>query len=201
MQTQHRWRRAGPVALLAIIAIGVAAAPAGPDPAVFRTLARFSVGNTAMTLSSVVAVMEPSRLAAGYSWVRISFYAFPFTAEDIAGASSGSTDSLQRRWNQLAVNPALYRTSYAAIQLSVDRDFKVWQVDMAVPGHSCTIAPFEADVRRFIQTYQADAKRLRLKSAGSYVCDMKSVGQANETFSWDLDVNLPVFEKAAGARK
>jgi hypothetical protein len=33
------------------------------------------------------------------------------------------------------------------------------------------------------------------------VCDMKSIGQANETFSWDLDVNLPVFEKAPAARK
>ena len=105
---------------------------------------------------------------------------------------------MDRRWNMLATNPALYRTSFASLQLSVDRDFTVWQVDMAVPGHSCTIAPFEADVQKFLQTYQADVHHVSLKSAGSYVCDMKFMGLANQTFRWDVDLDLSVFAKTLG---
>jgi hypothetical protein len=202
MNAEKGARRFGLVGILTVCTIGAApGVSAGPDPAIFRTLARFSVDNTAMMLSSAVATIEPRRGAPGYSWLRVSFYSFPLTAVDIAGALNGSTESMDRRWNQLAASPAVYRTSYAAIQLSVDRAFRVGQVDMAVPGHTCTIAPFEADVDRFTQTYQADAKQLRLKSVGSYVCDMKLIGQPNQTFSWDIDVKLPVFAKAPAAGK
>ena len=95
----------------------------------------------------------------------------------------------------MASNPTDYNNGNAVLQFSLDKDLKVWQVDMSVPGHGCTIAPFEQDVKNFLQDYQFDGKNLRLKSKGSYVCDMKSMGMANQKFGWDVDLNTQVFPK------
>ncbi len=169
--------------------------PPALDPSSFNTSAKFSVGNNAMSLSSGVATIEARPGVPGYSWLRINFYSFPLTAEDIAGAMKGNIESMDRKWNNKACNPKDYSNSHALIQLAVDKNFKVWQVDMSVPGHACTIAPFEPDVKNFLQTYQFDGKHLRLKSKGSYVCDMKFMGMPNQRFGWDIDLNIPVFEK------
>lgn len=182
--------------LLILCAVGaVLASPAPVDPGTFITSAKFSVDTTVMTLSSAVAIIEPRLGAPGYSWLRITFYSFPLTPDDVAGVTSGNIDSMEKKWNKLASNSKDYSTSHAVIQLSVDASFKVWQVDMSVPGHTCTIAPFEPDVKKFLQTYDFDGKKLKLKSKGSYVCDMKFMGIPNQKFAWDMDLNLPVFQK------
>ena len=95
----------------------------------------------------------------------------------------------------MASNPNDYNHSYAFIQLSVDQNSKVWQVDMSVPGHGCTIAPFEPDVKAFLQDYQFDGNNLKLKSKGSYVCDMKSLGIPDQKFTWDIDLHAAVYKK------
>jgi hypothetical protein len=118
-----------------------------------------------------------------------------FDPEDIPGAVNGNVQSIHKKWNNRASNPSDYNTSNAFIRLSVHSSFKVWQVDMALPGHTCAVAPFEQDVRNFLQTYQFDGKKLKLKSKGSYVCDMKFMAIANQIFGWDIDLNIPVFEK------
>jgi len=169
--------------------------PAPVDPNSFHTNANFSVDNNAMSLSSAVATIEPRLGAPGYSWIRISFYSFPVTTDDIAGIMKGDAGSMDKKWNKKASNPKDYNNSYAVIQLSVDKNSKVWQVDMSVPGHSCTIAPFEQDVKTFLQDYQFDGKNLKLKSKGSYVCDMKFMGIPNPKFGWEIDLNTVVYEK------
>ena len=169
--------------------------PASIDPNSFHTSANFSVDNNAMSLSTAVATIEPRLGAPGYSWLRISFYSFPVAVDDIAGILKGDTGSMDKKWNKKASDPKDYNISHAVIQFSVDKNLKVWQVDMAVPGHSCTIAPFEPDVKNFLQDYQFDGKNLRLKSKGSYVCDMKFMGIPNQKFGWDIDLNTAVFEK------
>ncbi len=100
----------------------------------------------------------------------------------------------KKRTNK-ASNPKDYNNSYAFLQLSVDKDSRVWQVDISVPGHGCTVAPFEKDVKNFLQEYQFDGKNLRLKSKGSYECDMKFMGIPNQKFGWDVNLNTPVFQK------
>jgi hypothetical protein len=165
------------------------------DPNSFHTSASFSVDNNVMSLSSAVATIEPRLGAPGYSWLRISFYSFPVTADDIAGVMKGDTSSMDKKWNQKASHPKEYNSSHATVQLSVDQSSKVWQVDMSVPGHACTIAPFEPDVKTFLQTYRFDGKNLRLRSKGSYICDMKFMGIPNQKFGWDIDLNTAVFEK------
>ena len=184
------------IAVLYCMIGGAVANPGNLDPGTFSTKAKFSVDQTAMSLSSAVATIEPRTGAPGYSWVRIHFYSFPLTAEDVAGAMNGDISSMEKKWNKMASNPPEYNKSNAVLQLTVDKELKVTQADMSVPGHGCTIAPFEPEVKAFLQTYEFDGKHLKLKSKGSYVCDMKFMGIANQTFGWDVDLNIPVFAKA-----
>jgi hypothetical protein len=181
--------------LVLCVAIPALSGAATLDPNSFHTNANFSVDNNAMSLSSAVATIEPRLGAPGYSWIRISFYSFPVVTDDIAGIMKGDTGSMDKKWNKKASNPKDYNNSYAVIQLSVDKNSKVWQVDMSVPGHSCSIAPFEQDVKTFLQDYQFDGKNLKLKSKGSYVCDMKFMGIPNPKFGWEIDLNTVVYEK------
>jgi len=162
----------------------------------FNTNATFSVDSKALTLSSAVTILEAPRSPGGYSSLRIHFYSFALTPEDIAGARTGNVESMDRKSNLNSVDPKVLNSSFAIIRLSLDQpDFKVLRVDMTIPGHSCTIAPFEQDVQSFLQTYRYDGKNLRLKSKGSHVCDFKMLGLPNQTFTWDFDLTLPVFEK------
>jgi hypothetical protein len=169
--------------------------PPAVDPNSFHTNAVFSVDGDAMTLSTAVATIEPRLGAPGYSWLRISFYSFPVAADDLTVVMKGDVSSMDKKRSKKAGNLKDYNTSYAFIQLTVDKDLKVWQVDMSVPGHGCTIAPFESDVKKFLQEYQFDGKNLRLKSKGSYVCDMKSLGIPDQKYAWDFDLSATVFEK------
>lgn len=163
------------------------------DPSSFKTNARFSVDNTALSLSTAVATIEPRRGAPGYSWLRIYFYSFPVATAEVPSIENGNVEPLEKKWEKKADRPADYNTSHAVIQLSMDSAFKVWQADMAIPGYGCTIAPFEPDVNKFLQEYRFDGKTLRLKSKGSYVCEMKPA----RTFRWDIDLDIPVFRKTA----
>src|SRR5258706_6291651 len=67
---------------------GIAANPGSLDPGAFGTKAKFSVDQTAMSLTTAVATIEPRNGAPGYSWVRIHFYSFPLTAEDVAAGTN-----------------------------------------------------------------------------------------------------------------
>ena len=148
-----------------------------------------------MSLSTAIATIEPRLGAPGYSWLRISFYSFPVAADDIAGIVKGDTSSMDKKRSKMAGNSKDYNNAYAFIQLSVDQNSKVWQVDMSVPGHGCTVASFEQEVKNFLQDYRFDGKNLRLKSKGSYVCDMKFMGIPNQKFGWEMDLNTEVFQK------
>ena len=181
--------------LVLCLAVPAFSGPASVDPDSFHTKANFSVDNNAMSLSTAVATIEPRLGAPGYSWLRIYFYSFPVAVDDLAGILKGDTGSMDKKRNSKASDPKDYNSSRAVIQLSVDKSSKVWQVDMSVPGHACTIAPFEQDVKTFLQSYQFDGKNLKLKSKGSYVCDMKFMGIPNQKFSWDVDLSTAVFEK------
>ena len=166
-----------------------------PDPKAFETRAVFSIDEDAMTLTSVAAAIEPRPGAPGYSGVQTSFYAFKFTAADIAGAVKGRVESMDAKWTRTASDPKVYNHSYAFIQLTVDKDRKVTQVDLSVPGHGCTIAGSAAAAAKALPGYQFDGKRLMLKGKGSFICDMSFMKSPNRTYGWDLDLNIPVFEK------
>jgi hypothetical protein len=181
---------------LTVFIAGNVVAGSPPSPDSFGTRAEFAFDHDHLSLSSVIATIEPRLGAPGYSWVRIHFYSFPPAAEDLTGIAKGDVASMDKKWTKLADrHDNSYNVSNAVIQLSVDKDHKVWQVDMAVPGHTCTIAPFEKEVEGFLQDYRFDGKNLRLKSMGSYVCDMKFMKIPDQTFSWNIDLTIPVRDR------
>jgi hypothetical protein len=170
--------------------------PVPKSPAAANATAKFSVDDAALSLVSAVATVEARRGAPGYSWLRIYFYAFPPDADDIAGAMKGSVQSMEQKWEATAVRPSEYNTSHAVIQLTVDKDARITQVDMSIPGHTCTITAFEPDAMKFAQNYQFHGGKLQLKAKGAHVCDMAFMGIPNQNFAWDIDVDVPVFAKA-----
>ena len=78
----------------------------------------------------------------------------------------------------------------------MDSDSNVWQVDLALPGHTCTVAESEREAKSALPEFRFDGERLRLRGKGSHVCDMKSLGIPNQTFGWDVDLDIPVVEDA-----
>jgi hypothetical protein len=163
--------RASFAAILAFVTIGSG------------SLARFSVDGTASTSSTTVATIEPRTGAPGYSWLRIYFYSSPLTSDDLLTGTKGRVESMKAKWN-------------AVLQLTLDKDSNVWQVDLALPGHTCTIAESDREAKSALQEFLFDGKHLRLRGKGSHVCDMRFMGIPNQTFTWDVDLDSPVVERA-----
>jgi len=173
------------------LAFVVLLAQAAATPATFQTKARFSTGRTVLNLTSAVATIEPRLGAPGYRWLRVHFYAFPLTPADVAAAIKGNIAPLDRRWKSKAANPAEYNVSNAVLQFGVDKDGKVWQIDLSVPGHACTIASSDVEAKALLQDYLFDGLRLRLRTKGAHPC---------EKFAWAVDVAVPVFEVGVSGR-
>jgi hypothetical protein len=177
----------------------------------FDTHAKFSLDNGAAegkcclpahltsSLSSAVATIEPPKGPMRYSWVEINFYSFSFTRQDVAAARSGNTELLNKKWKAMD-DPQAFNQGWASIQLALDAQLRIQQVNMLVPGYSCTVAILERDLTNFVQEYKFDGNTLRLKSKGSYLCDMKAQGLGTPKFGWDVDLTTTVFAKAPRAR-
>ena len=118
------------------------------DPRRFDTKATFSVDDDAKSLSSVIATIEKHPMhGPEYLWLEVNFYSFPFTTEEIKSAANGDLEPIERRRHEEDYN------SQAEIIFSMDKSYKVWQVDMSMPGHSCTIASSEKEVKSFLREY------------------------------------------------
>ncbi len=147
--------------------------------------AKFAVDGAATSASTIVATIQPRTAAPGYSWLRIYFYSSPLSAADRAQAAKGDIDSIQTRWA-------------AVLQLTVDKNSTVWQVDLSLPGHTCTIAESDRAARNALQAFQFDGGRLRLKGKGTHACDMASLKVPNRKFEWDLEFEAPVVKRGPG---
>ena len=137
--------------------------------------ATFSVDGIPTVSSTVVATVQPRSGAPGLSWLRIYFYPSPLNMSDASSAATGRVDSIKAKWN-------------AVLQLTVGQDRKVWQMDLSLPGHTCTIAESNRDANTALQAFEFDGTHLRLRADGSHVCDMKFMGIPNQTFRWTVDV-------------
>jgi hypothetical protein len=84
-------------ALVSCSTVPALSGPVSVDPNSFH--ASFFVDSNAMSLSSAVATIEPRLGVPGYSWLRITFYTFLVTADDIAGVMKGDTGSMDKKWN------------------------------------------------------------------------------------------------------
>ena len=124
---------------------------------------------------------------ARYSWLRIYFYSSSLTASERAHATKGDIDSIRTAWA-------------AVLQLTVDKNSTVWQIDLSLPGHTCTIAASDRDARNVLQDFQFDGGRLRVKGKGFHDCDLTSLRVPNQRFEWDMNFETSVITKSPGPR-
>jgi hypothetical protein len=143
--------------------------------------ARFGVDGVTTTPSIIVATIRPRTAAPGYSWLRIYFYS-SLTASERANATTGDVESIRTGWS-------------AVLQLTVDKNSTVWQIDLSLPGHTCTVAGSDREAKNALQEFQFDGRRLRLSGKGSHDCAMTSLGIPNQRFEWDIDFETSVITK------
>jgi hypothetical protein len=141
--------------------------------------ARFGVDGVTTTPSTIVATVQPRIGAPGYSWLRVYFYP-SLTGGERASAAKGLVESIRTAWA-------------AVLQFTVDKTSTVWQIDLSLPGHTCTVAESDADARRAFQEFLYDGRRLRVKGRGSFVCAMRSASVPQRTFEWDVEFETPVI--------
>jgi len=139
--------------------------------------ARFSVDDVTSVPSATLATVQPRNGAPTYSWLRVYFY--PSATAARRAEASTPRDLTKTDWS-------------AVLQLTVDKGGTVWQVDLSLPGHTCTIAASDGEARNALQIFQFDGTRLRLRGRGSHICDLRSLRIANQTFEWDVDLDVPV---------
>jgi hypothetical protein len=140
---------------------------------------RFSAERASAVAAAVVANSEPRAGAPGYSWLRLRFYAEPLNASDAAAVARGDLGSIHAPWN-------------AVLQLTLDPRSAITQVDLSLPGHTCTIAASPEEVAAGVQRFQFDGTDVRLSAKGRHLCDMKFMGSADQTFQWEVDLEASV---------
>lgn len=143
---------------------------------------RFSVGDDTTTPTTILATVEPRAGAPGYRWLRIYFYSSELTPSQRVMAASGRDEETLRSWA-------------AILQLTVDDEANVSQIDLAVPGHMCTVVQTDSDAEKALQEFQFTGRYLRLKSRAYSVCDLKLLGIPNPTFEWDVALDTPVVAR------
>jgi len=166
-------------------------------PRTFHTIASFSVDADVLRLQTAVAISEPHARFEEFSWLRIYFYAFPLTSDDVAALSSGGIAALERKRKQVTVSGRDLHLDHsrAVLNLLLDSESHLSNVSLETPGLTCTIAAEPATAKNAVQSYQFDGRQVQVKAKGVSVCDLTSISGGKPAMSWDVDVNLPVFAR------
>ena len=182
-------------ALAGCVGISVLAQQPLATPQTLHTTAHFSVDADVLSLQTAVAISQPHARFKEFSWLQIYFYAFPLTADDVAALSTGSIAALEHKRTQAAAGGPDPNHSRAVLHLLLDKDSKLSNASLEVPGLTCTIVEEPATAKNAVQTYQFDGKQLQVDARGASVCDQMSVSGGKRMMSWEVGVNIPVFAR------
>jgi len=162
------------------------------DADAYSTSATFSIDGEKKPMTSVVATIEDRPMyGPRYKWLILNFYSFPLTQENIASAKTGDIKPIEKRIYEADAKG--YNNSNAKIILSIDStNNQITQVDMAVPGYTCTVVEKSKDLQRFSENYSFENSHIKLKNNSSYECDMNA---KKILFGWDFSVNTIVAQK------
>jgi hypothetical protein len=188
----RRW-----VALLVVVGCAGSLSRSSGDvpfrPQDFRTKAVFELvvrrsrvlrpGASRIVTESAFVTLAHGLVPGNSDGLEIQFFTQPITE----AARSDLLDNAGRE---------LRRRDYAALVLLVDKNHRVWQVNASyvIPGTTVarTVAWTPDQLKQFAP-YRFDGTRLVLKSKGLHRDSDSEEEQV--TLSWDVDVNLPVFER------
>ena len=178
--------------LIACLSAAALAQQSGATPRAFQTTARFTVDADALQLQTAVAIGESTATVKNFSWVRIYFYAFPLTAEDVATLSNGSIAALERKRTTARGQPDLNH-SRAVLHFLLDRNSALSNASLEVPGLTCTIVFEPATAKTAVQVFQLTGTQLHVEAKGATTCDLTTINGGKRKMSWDVNVNAPVF--------
>jgi hypothetical protein len=138
-------------------------------------------GTTTIMAQSAFVTRTHGLIPGNSDGLELQFFTRPIT-------EAARTDILENGAKELR------RSDYAALVLFLDKERRVWQVNLTyvVPGSTVarTVAWKPEELRQF-SNYNFDGKRLLLKSKGSY----SESGEERLRLSWDVDLRLPVFDR------
>ena len=167
------------------------------DPTSFETKATISRNDDLKFFVSAISAIEKHPLySPEWSRLVIRFYPFELDGDDIKNITLDKLELIRKKryiyteYNTELVNSTIYN-NYAELYLNIDRQFKVGQIDISVPGYSCTVAYTQKDIDDFLQEFKLDVDTVNLSSKGSAVCPRNF---KNISFSWDIELNGLVFD-------
>jgi hypothetical protein len=139
-------------------------------------------GTSAIVTQSAFVTLTRGLLPGNSDGLEVQFFTKPIT-------DAARTDILENGARDLRKN------DYAALVLFLDKGSRVGQVNLnyVVPGTTVarTVAWKPAELQQF-SNYRFDGKRLLLKSKGTY---NEASSEEQLKLSWEVDFNLPVFER------
>lgn len=151
------------------------------------TTANFSVDSSQKPMQSVIALVEDHPIYSNtHQWLTMNFYAFTPNKDELIQATKGDIKPIEKRVSE----SDNYNDSNAKLILSIEKATKqVTQVDLAVPGYTCTVASTADELKKFSEHFILKDDTVTLKNSGSYTCNMGK----NIQFTWQVDVHTPVY--------
>ncbi len=139
-------------------------------------------GASTIVTQSAFVTLTHSLIPGNSDGLEIQFFTKPIT-------QAARADILENGAKDLRKN------DHAALVLFLDKESKVGQVNLSyvIPGTTVarTVAWKPDELQQF-SNYKFDGKRLLLKSKGIY---SEAGSEKRLKLSWDVDINLPVFER------
>ena len=150
---------------------------------------KFAVDGTMINPVSNVSYVEEGMQ--GTHKFFLEFYAFPMNSQEEKDAALGNKDIIRNKMPRTENGVDAYNRSNAKLIVTVSEDYKtIYQVDMAIPGYTCTIAQYTNKAPDFAQAYSFDGKIIHLVSKGSNTCF-----GGKHKFFWSVNLTAPVYAR------
>jgi hypothetical protein len=161
------------------------------DPKDYQTEAIFELvvdkskylkrGTSKVVAQSAVVSLAHGLIPGNSDGLEVMFFTKPVTEASLPDIMNNDAKELRK-------------SSYTALVLFLDKENKIWQVNLSyvVPGTTVarTVAWKPAELKRHFSNMRFENGRLKLKSSGSY----SESEPAEDVFkiSWNVDLDLPV---------
>ena len=154
------------------------------DPKVFANQSKFSLNDTALITKSDFVLLTDEFFSGKTRALKILFSTDALTDE-------ARTDILNND------GKGIRKKDHVFLVLFIDKDNKIWQVNLTfvIPGQTVvrTVAWKPEELKQFSSNYFYDGKRLKLQTKGNYKDANSEKAPINLT--WDVNVDIPVFDK------
>lgn len=154
------------------------------DPKLFASQSKFSLNDNPLITNSAIVVLTDEFFSGKTRALKILFATEALTDEARIDILNNDGKTIRKK-------------DHVFLVLFIDKDNKIWQVNLTfvIPGQTVvrTVAWKPEELKQFSSHYFYDGKRLKLQNKGNY--KDSSSEKAPVTLKWDVNVDIPVFEK------